>query len=146
MILVDTNVLVYAVNESAPKHQASRRLIEGVQGKTVPGVLFPQILLEFYAIVTNRKRFEQPLEPPVARKQVEALRSFFPVISCGTETLDILFGETTKGETGSGIFDAYLVAQMKASGIATICTYNTAHFICFKQIVVKTPEEVMAMI
>jgi predicted nucleic acid-binding protein len=146
LILLDTNVLVYAINESAPQHLDSRRLVEAVKEKSVPGVLFPQILLEFYAIVTNRKRFAKPLEPSVARKQIEALRSFFPVISCGTEALDLLFGETSKEKAGSGIFDAYLVAQMKVSGITMVCTYNTAHFISFRQIVAKTPEEVMGMI
>jgi predicted nucleic acid-binding protein len=144
LILLDTNVLVYAVNESAPQHPACRRLVEAVKEKSVPGVLFPQILLEFYAIVTNHKRFAKPLDPATAGKQVEALRSFLPVISCGAEALEILFAKITEGETGSGIFDAYLAAQMKASGISVVCTYNKAHFVNYRQLIVKYPEEVLA--
>lgn len=144
MILVDTNVLVYAVNLDAPRHAASRALVEAVGEKKVAGVLFPQVLLEFFAIVTDHRRVEKPLEPKIAWEQVEAFRTIFPVLDEGLKSLDLL-DELAQNTKGADIFDAFLVAQMKANGISNLCTYNTKDFLKFSGIAAQTPEEVLSV-
>jgi len=143
LILVDTNVLVYAVNLDAPGHAASRALVEATGEKKVAGVLFPQILLEFFAIVTDHRRVEKPLDPQIAWEQVEAFRTIFPVLDGGPKSLDLLGGLVRKTK-GADIFDAFLVAQMKANGISNLCTYNKKDFLKFSGIAVQTPEEVLS--
>lgn len=141
MILVDTNILVYAINTDARQHESSRALVEAVRAKRVDGVLVSQILLEFYAIVTDPRRIARPLAAQEARRQVEVLRAIFPVRDAGLRALDhlrdVLEEETA---TGGDVFDAFLVAQMRACNISIICTYNTKDFVKYKGIVVHSPE------
>ncbi len=59
--LLDTNILVYAVNEDSPFHKASIALRDkGLKGE-LSLCIAPQILNEFYANVTNRKQVDIPL-------------------------------------------------------------------------------------
>ncbi len=51
MILLDTNVLVYALNTDAPHYADSRRIVEAALRGRVPGVLVPQVLVEAYAVL-----------------------------------------------------------------------------------------------
>ena len=61
MILLDANVLVYAVNADAPQHNATRAILDAALAGTIPGALVPQVLLEFFAVVTNARRVQAPL-------------------------------------------------------------------------------------
>jgi len=147
LILIDTNVLVYAINVDSPQHAVCRALVEAVRSRKVNGVLAPQILLEFYAVVTNRRRIEKPLDPVTAWEQVDALRLIFPLLDAGNKALDNLNIEINHGlkVRGSGIFDAFLVAQMRACGVSVLCTCNTKDFTGYKGIVVQMPEEIFRL-
>ena len=66
---VDTNVLVYAYDQSAAeKHEQARALIEQLW-QTKMGCLSIQVLQEFYVTVTQK--VAQPLPKPVAAQIVE---------------------------------------------------------------------------
>lgn len=55
--LVDTNVLVYAADKTCPFHQSAKTLRDkGVAGKSSLCVC-PQVLNEFFAIVTDPNEF-----------------------------------------------------------------------------------------
>lgn len=144
MILVDTNVLVYAVNSDAPQYAVCRALVEAVQAGSLRCALVPQILLEFHAIVTDRRRVARPLDPEKAQEVVRALRSIFPVFDACREALDHLpkvIGE--RATAGGDVFDAWLVAQMRALGMERVCTYNGKDFADYEGVVPVTPEELM---
>jgi len=143
LILADTIVLVYAINTDALQHTASRKFIEAVQQKNINGVLLVQVLLEFYAIVTDHRRVTRPLEPETAWKQVNVLRAIFSVIDGGLKSFDLL-KEISLKTKGADIFDAFLVAQMKACGVSLLCTYNIKDFSRFEGILAQTPEEILA--
>ena len=51
--LLDTNVLVYAADQSSPFHQASKTLREKGLRNELPLCVCPQVLNEFFAVVTN---------------------------------------------------------------------------------------------
>jgi predicted nucleic acid-binding protein len=60
-ILLDTNVLVHAYNKASPHQKKASSIIrKAVQGE-IEAYLAPQILYEFFAIVTNPRRVEQPM-------------------------------------------------------------------------------------
>lgn len=144
MLLLDTNVLVYAINTSAPQHAPSRALVEAVRNKKLEAALVPQVLLEFFAVVTDKRRVEKPLDPLTAWGEVEKFQAIFKVLDPGPtaiEKLGKLVSET--GVRGGNIFDAWLAAQMQACGIPTICTYNTGDFARFA-VGVVTPEQVLS--
>jgi predicted nucleic acid-binding protein len=63
--LVDTNVLVYAADTTAEFHEPSRQLRDlGLRGE-ISLVVTPQVLMEFFAVVTN------PRSPEEAREEIE---------------------------------------------------------------------------
>ncbi len=111
----------------------------------VPGVLVPQVLLEFFAVVTHRRRVAHPLSSDRAWEQVAALRARLPVLESGSGALATL-GElvAARRPTGGGIFDLFLVAQLRAHGVDTICTYNGGDFAGLTGVAALTPEEVLA--
>jgi len=145
LILIDTNVIVYAINTDAPQHAASRALLEAAQVHKIKAALVPQVLLEFFAIVTDGRRVKKPLEPQSAWEQVKALRAILPVLDPGVKALDYLELELPDEVKvkGANIFDAFLVAQMRAIGASVLCTYNTSDFRHYQGIVVQSPEAVL---
>lgn len=142
MILTDTNILVYAVNSAAPQHEICRKYIEAVREKKLSGVLLPQIILEFYAITTNQKRFPAPLSPGTAWEQIELLSALFPVIDVAPQAISKLKA-IAPSVRGGEVFDAYIAAQMKQAGISVICTYNRKHFEQHEGIFPLAPEEIL---
>lgn len=145
MILLDTNVLVYALNADAPQHADSRAIVEAGFARKLPVALLPQVLVEAYAVLTDARRVERPLAPREAWSEIQALQAGLPVFDLPVKVLDSLSELISEGEPiGQEIFDVLLVAQMRAHGIATICTYNTEDFERFAGIRAETPEEILA--
>ena len=54
--LVDTNVLIDALDADAPQHPVARSLCEAARDESVVLYVTSQILCEFYSIVTNARR------------------------------------------------------------------------------------------
>jgi predicted nucleic acid-binding protein len=68
---VDTNVLVYAYDRSAgKKHERARSLLADLWSAQ-NGCLSVQVLQEFYVTIT--RKVPRPLDPDMARQQVEYL-------------------------------------------------------------------------
>jgi len=145
VILIDTNVLVYAVNTATPQHEESRAFVDTARNGDFPAVLVPQVLLEFYAVVTGN-RVEHPLAPETALEEVKILRSVFPVLEASSDALERLNEILSRHPSirGGNVFDAWLVAQMKSLGIPVICTYNTADFTRYDDITAAAPGEIFA--
>jgi toxin-antitoxin system PIN domain toxin len=142
--LLDTNVLVYAINADAPKHETSHSLVETAVAGGVAAVLVPQVLLEFLAVVTSARRVSRPLDTRRAWEHVAALRSRLPVLDVKPAALTV-FGEliTSRRPAGRAIFDLFLAAQMRTYNVGVICTYNVADFATFPHLEVITPENAL---
>jgi len=69
--LVDTNVLVYAVNEASPFHETSRGWLDGALAGADTAALSWQVLTGFIRIVTHPAAFAAPLTTNQAIDQVE---------------------------------------------------------------------------
>jgi uncharacterized protein len=79
VILVDTNLLVYAYVKEVPQHEAALEWFDR-QLKEVSRVGLPWAsLLAFVRLVSNPKIFKNPVSVPVAWKQVETWLS--PLLS-----------------------------------------------------------------
>jgi predicted nucleic acid-binding protein len=61
--LVDTNVLIYALDPQSEYHSASRNLLDRARVDDVGLCVTPQVLAEFYAVVTDRRRVPQARQP-----------------------------------------------------------------------------------
>jgi toxin-antitoxin system PIN domain toxin len=133
---VDANILVYAAMEESPQHADSRHLLESGQSLRVS----PQVLIEFYSVVTNARRVSTPFKPAEAVRFIEQLGSRVEVISIDpvvVQTWTKLAVE--RAVMGADVFDLQIVATLTAHGIRRIYTYNQQDFAGFSDLVAITP-------
>ena len=129
MILVDTNVLVYALNVDSPQHPECLAVLQHCATGAMPGVLVPQVLMECYAVITSPRRFTHPALPEQAWGIMRSLSGAIRVKPVPESLLDDLDPLLARHPLrGQDVFDLALVAQMRTHGIRTICTYNTRDF------------------
>jgi predicted nucleic acid-binding protein len=108
---LDTNILVYANDLSAPeKRERARALIEqGLREDSL--ILSTQVLAEFWVTVT--RKLAVPLDPVLARRQIAAVSvlKVVPVdLAVVMEALDI------QDRCGVSYRDAQILAAAKAGG------------------------------
>jgi toxin-antitoxin system PIN domain toxin len=141
--LLDTNVLIYAADAGSPFHEPARQLRDrGFRGE-LPLVVSPQVLLEFFAVVTNSRRVQAPRSPQEATAEMAKymrshhIRTIYPRpdILQRVLALHAQHPQVTRQE----IFDLYLAATMLSNGITRIYTYNQQHFTPFQELTVLTP-------
>ena len=141
--LLDTNVLIYAADGSAAFHDAAEVLCNrGLRGDT-PVAVSPQVLMEFFAVITNPRRVARPQPPAVARGEISkwlqagAVQKVFPTHDVIERVLALLGAHPTI--TQQDIFDCHLVATMQANAVSRIYTYDRQDFLRFDGIEVLTP-------
>ena len=135
-MLVDTNILVYAVNTAASHHEDARDFLRREYQQVV---IAHQNILESLRVLTH-STFPTPLSVNKTLKITEDFSSTFRVISPKDETIFVFHELIQKYSCVSNtIFDAYLVATALTNGITTIATENERHFRIFKEITVLNP-------
>ncbi|MFN8059175.1 MAG: type II toxin-antitoxin system VapC family toxin [Vicinamibacterales bacterium] len=72
MIVVDANLLIYAIDADAPRHAAARRWLERIMSGPERVGLPWAVLLAFIRLTTRSTVFVRPIEPRVALDYVEA--------------------------------------------------------------------------
>jgi uncharacterized protein len=130
--IVDTNVLVYALDADAPQH-AARGPCSKPRADT-PATLFvtPQILCEFYSIVTNPRRVPKPRTAAEAMAAISSLLAFLHVLPVPAHAVDGLLALLRRHPvTGGDVFDLQIVAAMQANGVERIYTFNAVDFAVF---------------
>jgi predicted nucleic acid-binding protein len=138
--VVDTNVLVYALDADAPQHAASRALLQAGRDAFTTLYVTSQILCEFYAVVTNARRVQNPRSPADALAALSLLLGFLrvlPVPMRAVEELLRLLGR--RPVIGADVFDLQILAAMNVNGIPRIYTFNAGDFTGFPEIDVLTP-------
>lgn len=140
MILCDSDVLIYAYDKKSPFHQKAKNFIEEKTKVKGELSLTPQVVLEFFAVVT--KQAEQPLKTEVASEIISEIKNnknlifIFPQENTYFRALKLAEKYQIKG---SDIFDLYLVATMLDNNIINLCTHNFADFRKFSEISVFDP-------
>jgi uncharacterized protein len=139
---LDTNVLVYALFADAEHHRPARRLLDQAERDDADFCLTPQILTEFYAVVTNPRRVTQAKSPGEALDVIDAILSL-PSITLLSVPIDIVTQWTRllrqHPVTGADVFDVLLAATLRSHGITRIYTFNRADFERFDGLDVLTP-------
>ena len=138
--IVDTNVLVYALDADAPQHAAARALLEAARDGSAILYVTSQILCEFYSIVTNARRVTRPRAPADALGALSDLLAFLHVLPIPAHTVGGWMMLLARHPvTGSDIFDLQIVATMQANSILRIYTFNTGDFAAFSELAVVMP-------
>jgi hypothetical protein len=144
--LLDSNVLIYSHQGLSKFHSSARNLVsKGIRGELLLCIT-PQVLGEFYAVITSPNRVTSPISPEQARIEVEAyvkaknILKIYPNEDSLTFTVGLLNMYSVKEQD---IFDLQLVATMLSNGVARIYTYNKADFAKYREIEVLSPESVL---
>lgn len=141
VILFDTNILVYAHHQRSPYQAKAQEIILKAlnQGN---GAVSWQNLLEFYNVVTDKRKVTKPLSLKetakiIADYQRSRLKIIFPNATAYEEAVLLASNLGLKGK--QQIFDALLVTTMKQWGIKTIYTHDLTHFTLFHSIQLINP-------
>lgn len=124
MILVDTNLLIYAYVKDVPQHPDAFAWLEKRLREESPVALPWPALLAFVRLVSNRKIFKSPVTIGMAWEQVERWRSVPSVWSPSptarhAEILGRLLQDV--GDDSNGVPDAHLAALAIEHDL-TLCT------------------------
>jgi predicted nucleic acid-binding protein len=138
----DTSFLVAAEVLGHANHQASRSRLQVLRSAGDNFAVAPQVLAEFVHVVTDPRRFSQPLSIDAALSRAEAwwtsteVMQVFPT----SATLTDFFDWMRRHRLGRDrILDTLLAATYRAAGIGSLLTTNARDFSVFNVFQVITP-------
>lgn len=135
-MLVDSNIIIYAINTSSPKNKLAQDFL--LKNKKTLYVTH-QNIFECLRILTHSK-YSRPMKIDDAIEAVNGICDAINIIYPQLETHYIALELIKKyGLTSNQIFDAYLVATMLSNEIKEIATDNGKDFSMFKGIKVVKP-------
>jgi toxin-antitoxin system PIN domain toxin len=129
VFVVDTNVLVYAADVSAPEHERCRALIERWRHTSSAWFLTWGICYEFLRVVTHPRVLRLPWSGAAANEFLAAITAA-PGLGMLVQTerhRDVLRDvvNDVPGITGNLWHDAKTATLMREHGIRRICTRDT---------------------
>ena len=126
MVIVDANVLLYAVNETSPHHRAAREWIDDALAGDEPVGLAWVVLLAFLRLATLPAVFPRPLAVDVAFELVDDWLSArtATVVHPTPRHARVLRGLlAASGTAGNLVTDAHLATLALEHG-ARLCTFD----------------------
>ena len=142
--LLDANVLVYASNLDSPRYSVAQDLREKARTGEIKACVCPQVLYEFFSVITDSRRVDHPLSPEQAIAEVDKyykakkIRKIYPQKATDRRIIELV---RRYGVRRQEIFDVKLVATMLDNNVSAIYTGNKAHFKRFKEVGVIDPFE-----
>lgn len=135
-MLIDSNILVYAINSSSPKHkQAQAFLQENIDNLEIAH----QNIFKTVRVLTHPK-FSNPMEISNAFEAIENIIDVCTVISPDYRTHQIALELIKKYNLVSDlVFDAYLVATAISNDIEKLATDNVKDLESFSEISLINP-------
>ena len=129
MFVVDTNVLVYAADTSAPEHSRCRALVERWRSSQGAWYLTWGICYEFLRVVTHARVMRHPWSVGEGLAFLEALHespgcSLLVPTSRHAHVLAEVVAEVP-GLAGNIVHDTQTAVLMREHGIRRICTRDT---------------------
>lgn len=129
MFVVDTNVLVYAADASAPEHERCRRLLEAWRRQNGAWYLTWGICYEFLRVVTHPRVMRRPWTMVDAGRFLSALQDsaslgfLTPTERHGRVLAEVI--AEVPGLAGNIVHDMQTAVLMREHGIRRICTRDT---------------------
>jgi predicted nucleic acid-binding protein len=140
-IFLDTNILVYATDMDSTGHAAAATLLTSMNTEQLKPCISLQILCEFYATVTNPRKFRRPLTPTEASDAINSYReSDISLLYLKDSTIKLTLDMAIRHKiNGTEIFDTQIVATMLENGVGTIYTANVSDFKKYSGIIAVNP-------
>lgn len=135
-MLVDSNILIYAINADSPKSKLARKFLRENLGNLE---IAHQNILETIRVLTH-KSFSNPMNLKDVVRAIMITSETSSIISPDQSSyyiaLELIENHRLKGNR---IFDAYLVATALSNDIKIIATDNEKDFKKFKEIKIVNP-------
>jgi hypothetical protein len=126
MFVIDTNLLLYAVNPDAPDHERTRALLEAWRAGERAWFVTWSIIYEFLRVSTHPRVFPAPLELPQARSWIAALLAGRrDSILVATDRHALVLDEVVASQPrlrGNPVHDLHIATLMKEHGVSEIRT------------------------
>ena len=129
MLVVDTNVLLYAADRDSDFYDACRSYIERLRNDNTPSYLSWNICYEFLRVSTHPRVFQSPWTTAAAWSFIEALM-IAPGFDLITETArhQAVLQQTLSelpDLRGNVVHDIHTAVLMRENGISRICTRDS---------------------
>lgn len=126
MRIVDANVLLYAVNASAPRHDRARRWLDGALAGREPVGFAWTVLLAFVRLATHPAVFERPLTPAEATGVVRAwlAQPAVVVVEPTPRHADLLAGLLAEAGTAANLVNDAHLAALALEHDAVVVTFD----------------------
>ncbi len=140
--LLDTNILVHAHNQSSPNQNTASDILRDAINSRLDAYITPQILYEFFSVITNSRRVDKPLDSNEALgicKDLWVSPAIKAIEPQSSTTLAVFDLARNHGIAGARIFDYAIAVTAKEHGIERIFTENTKDFAAFGFLKVVNP-------
>jgi len=128
---IDTGFLVAAEVVEHPDHQPARQKFQSFRAAGDRFALVPQVLAEFVHVVTDPKRFTQPLTMEQALERAELWWESPEVDQLGSDAFSVrtFFAWMRQHRLGrKRILDTLLALTFREAGVQSILTTNVRDF------------------
>ena len=142
MILFDSNILVHAHSTASAFHAAARHLRDQAAQGSIDACLSPQVLCEFFAVMTDDRAVKPALTPAQAKRELHAYwyeSRFKKIVPKEGTILRLIRLLEQHGVKRRDIFDAFLAATMLDNDVRVIYTQNTKDFEIYQELQVINP-------
>jgi toxin-antitoxin system PIN domain toxin len=128
-VVLDTNVLVYAVDTDAPQHEAAKRVCAAAAAGEFPAFITTQVVLEYVSVVTSPKRVTAPMTLAEAWEDVRQFLAAFTLLSLHAEDVPKVASLSEELELGGPrVFDLGIAVSALNADVDTVCTYDSSVF------------------
>jgi predicted nucleic acid-binding protein len=128
-VLLDTNVLVYALDTDAPQYEAAKSVCDAAAGGEFPAFITTQVVLEYVSVVTSPKRVATPATLAEAWDDVRRFLVAFNLLSLRPEDVPkVALLSEELGLSGPKVFDLGIAVTALSAGVDTVCTYDSSVF------------------
>ncbi len=135
-MLIDSNILVYSINSSSPKHEKAQEFLQKNRGQLE---IAHQNIFETLRVLTHSK-FSNPMGINDAIVAIDSILLASNIIVPDYRTHRIALELIKKYKiTSNQIIDAYLVATAISNSIVKIATDNTKDLQLFSEVSAINP-------
>lgn len=139
-LFVDTNVLIYATNESSPWHSLANATLREARQLGIELIISTQVLREYLATATRLKASGSGIPLEDIFENLQTFQREFTVVE-DTRSVAAALENLARSVAVSGkqMHDANIVAAMQVYGIPHLLTNNGDDFARFAQFITIVP-------
>jgi predicted nucleic acid-binding protein len=143
-VLIDSNVLIFSIQQGHPWHEDSMNAIEAILASDETACVFLQNIAEFWNVCTRpANKNGLGLTAEETERRLNGLDSILTVLhdtsAVYSEWRKLIVQHEVKGLQ---VHDARIVAAMQVHGVTRILTYNPQDFKRYTRITAVDPREV----